>query len=539
MLEMRTILPLVGIEYWGVQINREGWLAVIDGVTKKMKALEWDLHLGTPEFEGLDVHVLKVRNDRYMEKWQPYEVWMVARDAFMETSKKEWESGEAVDFDHWSDYKKASLTVYYAAHGRVDKPTTNKEGVNLGSWMQVRDGFNDLFADIASGTDDGPIVIESVSEECLEPYRELHPLVGVYIDYTHARKIVTNYGREKPKGRGKAFIEMLDEKDRLRPRYQQIGADTERMSGYDPNLQQAPDKGVGADLRKNVVAAPGYTLVDADFSNIELRVLADVSGDKFLLDAFKSGQDIHAFSAITMFKLDIPEGEDTKKWTNTHEAVIGGRTLVGTSYRKASKTGTYALLYGAGVKTMSGTLGASEADTRVVLSIYYKTFATAIAWLADKKAALDRALKAGEKRVFAQTRAGWRRWFDIPEYPVHPANKGSRLTVDAVAKWQEDVDAWKGRMAAIKRQLANTPIQGLSAAITKEACAGWYEEVGYDDEMRLIAVIHDELLVEATLAKAPTAVEILERVMVAAMDKYLKVVDKGDVDAVLTPYWSH
>jgi DNA polymerase I len=547
-LEMRTILPLVGIEHWGVQINREGWLAVIDEVTRKMKALEWDLHLGTPEYAGLDVHVLKVRNDRYLEKWQPYEKWMNERDAWVRRAKEMWD-GDIVShtaYKNWSEFKKSQQDEFYAEHSKVDKPPTNKEGVNLGSWMQVRDGFNDLFSDPQYWQPDPliagklkPIELNSVSEDLLEPYRGMHPLVGVYIDYTHARKIVTSYGREKI-GRSKPFIEMLDENDRLRASYQQIGADTGRMSSHSPNLQQIPEKGeVGTELRKNVIAAPGYTLIDADFSNIELRGIAELSGDKFLLDAFKSGQDIHAYTAVVMFKLSIPEGENWKKWTSSHDAVIGGRTLVGTSYRTIAKTINYMLLYGAGVKKLAAMLGISEADAKAVLNTYYATFAAAIFFLAAQKARLDDAKRAGERRTFAQTRAGRRRWFDIPEYPIHPANKGTRLTVDAVDKWQEDVDGWKGRMAAIKRQLANTPIQGMSADITKEACARWYECVGYDDEMRLVAVIHDELIVEATEGRADEAASLLNAVMMWAMDKYLHVVDKGEIDAVTTPYWSH
>jgi DNA polymerase I-like protein with 3'-5' exonuclease and polymerase domains len=197
------------------------------------------------------------------------------------------------------------------------------------------------------------------------------------------------------------------------------------------------------------------------------------------------------------------------------------------------------LLYGAGVKKLSAMLSITESDARAVLNTYYATFSQAIAWLNSQKSRLDEAKKAGERRVFAQTRSGRRRWFDIPTYPANPMSKGTRLTVEQADKWQEDVDAWKGKMASIKRQLANTPIQGLSADITKEATALWYEQVGYDTGMRLVAVIHDELLVEVLEPFAGIAARLLEDVMMAAMRKYLKVVDLGTVNAVETPYWSH
>jgi DNA polymerase I-like protein with 3'-5' exonuclease and polymerase domains len=541
-LEMRALFPLVGIEHWGVQINRDGWLSVIDRVTEEMHGLERTLHLGSEDgtFEGLDVHVLKVRNERYMEKWGPYEVWMKGRDAIVAGAREHWDShtraGVELPSPNWSAFKKATLDWWYAENEKRDKPAGNKEGVNLGSWMQVRDGFNDL-----------GIPVESVSEDTLEPYRGQHPLVGIYLDYVKDRKIITVYGREKKNG-GPSFIDMLDGSSRMRASYQQIGADTGRMSSYRPNFQQIPEKGVGKELRKNVVAAPGYILVDADFSNIELRAIAELSGDKFLLDAFASGEDIHAYTAVVMWKLSVPAGVSAKEWTSSHDAVVGGRTLVGTSYRTIAKTINYMLLYGAGVKKLAGMLGISERDARTVLNTYYETFAQAIAWLSSQKSLLDAAKAAGEKRVFAQTRSGRRRWFDIPAHPPTPIgqmvpNHGSygviRLTVEQSDKWQKDMDEWRGRVASIKRQLANTPIQGLSADITKEAVARWYEVVGYDRDMRLVAVIHDELLVEAREDEVAVASSLLEGVMYWAMDKYLHVVDKGEVHAVRTPYWSH
>src|SRR5689334_17543720 len=107
------------------------------------------------------------------------------------------------------------------------------------------------------------------------------------------------------------------------------------MSSYAPNFQQIPADGVGSELRKNVVAAPGYTLVVADFSNIELRIVAELSGDKFLIDAFASGEDVHAYTAAVMFGL--PKEQATKDWTNEHNAVVGGREIENTSYRKVAK----------------------------------------------------------------------------------------------------------------------------------------------------------------------------------------------------------
>lgn len=559
-LENRALFALVGIEVWGVTINRDGWLSVIDRVKEQQDQLERQLHMGSAaaspsptlgltgrkpdgtegvegEYDGLDIHILKVRNDRWNEKMRPYEEWVQTRDLFINTHHKEWDdgpgqtkggvlfiSGREEPFKMWADYKKYLLEWWYERHGKQSKPPALKSGINLGSWMQVRDGFNDL-----------GIPVKGVSEEELEPYRGKHPLVGVAIDYGHARKLTTVYGREKGKKK-RAFVDMLDAENRLRASYQQIGADTERMSSYDPNFQQIPADGLGAELRQNVVPAPGYTFVIADFSNIELRIVAELSGDPFLLAAFASGRDVHAYVAGIMFSL--PEDQRTKEWTSSHDAVVGGRALVNTSFRKTAKTISFMLLYGGGTAKLAGMLGVSLTDAKTLQQLYYATFSTAIAWLNEQKSHLEAARKRGETRVAAETRAGWKRWFDIPKFPEHPA-KGKPITVQQHEEWMEAQDEWRHQMASIKRQLANTPIQGLSAAITKLAAALWYERVGYDPDMKLVAIIHDEDIIEVLVEKAQQAASILKEVMYAAMREYLHVVDLGVIEPMITDHWEH
>lgn len=562
-LEMRDIFPTGGQEVWGVQIDKEGWLGVIDRVAEIAAVLERTLHHGVPEskflkgYEGLDVHVLKVRNDRYMEKWLPYEKWMQERDAFLANRKAEWEEHPGTYFmtedkpaKNWSEYKKLALDWWYEQEGKQTKPPTNKDGVNLGSWQQVRDGFNDLkipnpeYDPKLPGLHPEFVVFESISEESLTPYIGLHPLIQVFIDYSHARKIGTVYGRDRGR-KGKAFIDLLDETGRLRASYQQLGADSGRKCSYLPNFQQIPADGVGKDLRKHVVAAPGYTLVVADFSNIELRIVAELSGDKALLDAFAAGSDIHASVAGIMFGL-TPE-QATKAWTESHNVVLNGREVEGVSHRKLAKTCTYALLYGAGNGRLAVTLHVPIEVAARLRGIYYETFATAIEWLNQQKNRLEVARRAGQKRVYAETRSGRRRWFTIPVFPQHPAN-GGRVTVEAQEQWDLDVEEWKKEMGSIRRQLANHCIQGLSADITKLAECYWYEEVGYMESMRLIASIHDELIVEVKdpdkvmfdgQTHAEYAARLLEGCMMEAMQRYLQVVDLGQVKATITPYWQH
>jgi DNA polymerase I-like protein with 3'-5' exonuclease and polymerase domains len=551
-LEMRALFALVGVEVFGVQINRAGWKAVINHARMVMEDQEALLHLGNDAFEGLDVHILAARQDRYMAKWRPYEDWMRARDTYVANLKDYWEGhkeeevrayehafaevqcqaqssapdGQVV-FKNWSEYKKYHLEHWYETHEKMTRPAPLKSGVNFGSWMQVRDGFNAI-----------GIPVKSVGADELAPYAKRHPLVPVYLRYMEARKLVTVYGDEKSNKKAKSFFEMLDASDRLRASYQQIGADTGRMSSYNPNFQQVPSDGLGAELRKNVIAEAGKVLVNADFSNIELRITAELSNDKFLLDAFASKQDLHAYTAKVMFNLDIPPEADPKEFTSSRKVILNGREL-GLTYRKAAKTINYMLLYGAGVNKLSAMMEVEKKDAKALQTLYYDTFKSAITFLKSQQSRLDRAREAREDRVFAETRAGRRRWFDIPEKPIYPAATSGRMSVEEVDRWEEAMDQWKSELASIKRQLANTPIQGLSADITKTAAALWYEEVGYNPDMKLVAIIHDEFLVEATESHAQQAADTLRRVMYTAMKQHLHVVDLGEVEAVTSDHWVH
>src|SRR5713101_6244707 len=537
-LEMSFLPVVVGKEVWGVQIERDGWLSVIDRVSKIAKDLERVVHLGNDRHDGLDIHILKVRQERYMDKWHPYEDWMKARDAFVATRRADWDSGvpaSMLGYKTWSEYKKATLDHWYEEHGKNGKPPENKSGANLGSWMQVRDGFNDL-----------GIPVKGVSEEELTPYIGKHLLVQVFIDYQHARKIETVYGRERGKKK-RSFIEMLDATGRLRARYHQIGPGTGRESSLEPNLQQIPKAGVGADLRKYVVPAPGYTFVIADYNSIELRITAEYSHDPFLLGAFTSGVDIHSYTAGVMFHL-LPE-QINKEWTNSHNVVLNGREIENVPYRDVAKTINYMLLYGAGKTRLAVELHIPEADAEKLLKMYYDTFAVAIGWLDTQKSRLDAARRKSETRIYSTTKSGRVRWFDIPAYPKMPKGKVSEhsngdmhvlpASVEDVEKYQADQAAWRKKMASIRRQLANSPIQGTSADITKWAASQWYRQFGYDNEMRLVACVHDEIICEVKQDMAEYASLALQDVMMQAMSTYLKTVDLGQVHEVIVPYWSH
>ncbi len=553
-LEMRALFPLVGIEFWGVEIDRTGWLGVIERVKVVADDLERKLHLGVDgEYDGLDIHVMHVRNERYFEKWHPYHDWKLARNAWIDSRKAEWDFNHKKGEAGWGVEKTALLTHYDETHEKYDKPVEAKGGVNLGSWKQVRDGFNDL-----------GIPVESVNEDTLTPFIGKHPLVQAYIDWQHNRKIVTVYGEERGKNQKQSFIERLDEHNRLRASYHQLGAGTGR---YSSNFQQVPTDGVGADLRKYVIAAKDSVFLVADFSNIELRILAELSGDPVLLAAFASGVDIHSSMAVPVFGL-TPE-QATKEWAGSHNVVLGGKEMVGLTYRKVLKTLNFTVIYGGGPRGIAAKLHTTVEIAKALKQTYERTYAVAIAYLKGLKSVLRKAQANGEKRVYSVTRSGRRRWFDIPAYPKGPEGMVDGkiysleplpgagnvaygavrpMSVEEYEKWEKAKEDWGSLMAYIERQLANSPIQGLCADMIKLFSALWYEEVGYTDECRLVALIHDEGIVEVKdpdtampdgQTHAEYAAKLLEGCMMDAMKTYLHKVDCGDIHAVRTSYWAH
>jgi DNA polymerase-1 len=543
-LEMRALFPLVGIEWWGVEIDRIGWLDVIKRVKAVADDLEKKLHNGVEgQYDGLDIHVMHVRNERYWEKWHPYHDWYLAREAFIATEEAKWPRREVrgkggIRLERttgWGEEKSRLLAWYDETHEAVANPGRNEnKDVNLGSWKQVRDGFNDL-----------GIPVELVNEGTLTSYIGTHPLVETYIDYQHAHKIVTVYGPERGKKK-LSFIERLDANNRLRASYQQIGTDTGR---YSSNFQQVPVDGVGRELRRYVIAAKDSVFLVADFSNIELRILAELSGDPVLLAAFASGVDIHSSMAVPVFGL-TPE-QATKEWADSHNVVLGGKEVAGLSYRKVLKVLNYTVIYGGGPKGIAAQLHTTSEIAKSLKQTYESTYAVAIAYLKKLKSRLREAQRNGEDRVYSTTKSGRRRWFSIPKYPTHPAH-GQQVSVEDQEKWDKEVEDWGSLMAYIERQLANSPIQGLCADMIKLFSAYWYEEVGYMDECRLVALIHDEGIVEVKdpdtvmfpgsvyeETRAEYAARMLEGCMMDAMKTYLHKVDCGTVKATRTPYWKH
>lgn len=279
----------------------------------------------------------------------------------------------------------------------------------------------------------------STSQETLEKLAPGNSMVQGILQYRKLEKMRSTYLDPLPR--------LMDAHDRIHTTFNQEATATGRLSSSNPNLQNIPVRGpLGKRMRACFVAAPGNALVSADYSQIELRILAHMSQDATLQDAFRRGEDIHAHTAALIF--DMPQDK------------------VLPDQRRMAKTINFGLIYGMGAAKLGQELKLSTAEARGFINRYF-------ARLSGLKAFYERVVDGARERGYVVTLAGRRRW--LPG--ILSAN---------------------GQTAAqAQRQAINTVIQGSAADIIKLAMLA----VAGDAELRrlnagLVLQVHDELLLE-------------------------------------------
>ncbi len=282
----------------------------------------------------------------------------------------------------------------------------------------------------------------STKESELEKVRDEHPIVPLLLDYRELQKLLSTY------------IDTIPEKvsaadGRLHARFNQTGAVTGRLSSTDPNLQNIPIKSVlGQRIRNAFTAEKGNVLVGFDYSQIELRVAAFLSGDEKLIEIFKSGGDIHAGVASEVFKVPVEK--------------------VDAEMRRRAKIINFGILYGMGVNALKTNLGTDKDEAKRFHEEYFKNFQTLANYLEKTK---YEAAKSG----YTETFFGRRRHFP-----------GIRSKLQFIKAMNE-------------RMAINAPIQGTSADMIKLAMIRVNEMIErekLDSEASLILTVHDELVYE-------------------------------------------
>ncbi len=311
--------------------------------------------------------------------------------------------------------------------------------------------------------------------ETLSKLRAGNPIVEDILFYRQVAKLVGTYGEN--------LIELCDANGRIHTSFNQTGTATGRLSSVDPNLQNIPIRTeLGRELRKFFVAKnDDYVLLDADYSQIELRLLAEISGDEVMREAFISGEDIHASTASKVF--GVPLAAVTKE------------------LRSRAKAVNFGIVYGIGDFSLAQDIGVSRKAAREYIDSYLATYTKVDEYLNNTKA-------EARENGYTVTMFGRRR--PIPE----------------LAAKNKNLQAFGERVAM------NSPIQGSAADIIKIAMIGVYKALkDAEIDARLILQVHDELIIECHRSVAEKASEILREQMENAVKTIVPLTAEVSVGA--------
>ena len=295
----------------------------------------------------------------------------------------------------------------------------------------------------------------STDAETLESLRD-YPLVEDILQYRAYQKLNSTYVE--------GLLKVIAPDGRIHTRFNQTEARTGRLSSDNPNLQNIPIRTeLGSKLRAYFIANPGCVLVDADYSQIELRILAHVTGDEHMQEAFRTGADIHRSTAAKIYKM-LPEDITPR-------------------LRSSAKAINFGIMYGKGAYSLSKDIGVSVKEAETFLNTYLAAFPKVSGYM-DKTIADARAC-GYVSTLFGRRRA-------LPELASN--NHNIRSSGERMAR--------------------NTPIQGTAADVIKLAMVRVWRRLRAEKmESRLILTVHDELIVEAPEAEASRAAQILREEM--------------------------
>ena len=300
----------------------------------------------------------------------------------------------------------------------------------------------------------------STAQEALEKLRGKHAVVDSVLEYRKLEKLRSTYLEPLPR--------LADADDRIHTTFNMLATATGRLSSSDPNLQNIPVRGpLGSRMRACFIAAPGKSLISADYSQIELRILAHLAQDPILLDAFHKGEDIHTRTATLLFDKENAD--------------------ISPDERRIAKTVNFGLVYGMGPQKLAQELGIGMKEAKAFIARYFERLGK----LRDFYGAVER--EAAE-RGFVTTLTGRRRY--IPD--IHSQN----------AQIQSQA----------RRQAINARVQGSAADIIKLAMlAAASDSLLQRLHAVMLLQIHDELLFEAPTENAPEAAGRVALLMAGAI----------------------
>ncbi|MBU1130844.1 DNA polymerase I [Patescibacteria group bacterium] len=291
----------------------------------------------------------------------------------------------------------------------------------------------------------------------LEKMRGKHPIIDLISEFREYAKLQNTYIKALPK--------LADPRtDRVHTSFNQTIAATGRFSSSDPNLQNIPIRTeIGREIRKAFIAERGYRIISADYSQIELRVIASLAGDQKMIDYFKKGEDIHARTAANINKIDIKE--------------------VTRQQRRAAKEVNFGVIYGLGYVGLAQRTGISREEAQSFIDQYFAVHPQIKNWLAETK-------KIAHKLGYVEDLFGRRRY--LPDI-----NSGVQML-----------------KAAAERMAINMPIQGTAADLLKLSMIEIDNQLpAFSPKSKMLLTVHDELVFEAPAKEVDRVSKLVKNIM--------------------------
>ncbi len=317
----------------------------------------------------------------------------------------------------------------------------------------------------------------STTEQVLEQYEARVPIVSLILKYRRLKKLLTTYLEALPQLVNPAT-------GKIHTSYNQTVTATGRISSTNPNLQNIPIRtDDGREIRRAFIPDDGDLIMSADYSQIELRLIADFSHDADMIEAFNTGADIHRVTASKIYNVPLEDVTDDQ--------------------RRHAKTANFGIIYGISAFGLSQRLGIARAEARHLIDGYFATYPTVRKYL-------DEAVEAARRDGFVTTRMGRRRY--LPDITSRNA------TVRSYAE----------------RNAVNAPIQGTAADIIKVAMIDIYRDMESRNlKSRMIMQVHDELVFNVVPSELPELQEIVVRRMSGAYKGAVTL----DVSVGVAPNW--
>ncbi len=355
--------------------------------------------------------------------------------------------------------------TYHAEVDRLNKEITKLAGMefNINSPKQLGEVLFDKLGLVGKNMKKTSGGARSTRESELEKLRGSHPIIPLIFEHRELQKLLSTYIDAIPP--------LLDDKDRLHTDFIQSGTTTGRMASQTPNLQNIPIKTeLGKAIRNAFIAEKGFKLCSFDYSQVELRIAAFLSGDEKLLEIFRKGEDVHTSVASFVFK--VPRDEVTP------------------AMRRQAKVINFGIIYGMGVMALKQNLDTTRDEAQKFLNSYFETFKT----LADY---LDNVKKETGERGYTTTFFGRRRSFE-----------GINSKIPYIK-------------AAAERMAINAPIQGTGADIVKLAMIkidGYIRKNNLEKDVFPLLQVHDELVCEIRNEKAKDISSEIQKIMESVVD---------------------